>query len=215
MTCAEIESLICEYVDGALAPDMAAEVERHFGTCPACAEMAQDSAAAVAFISRAQDVEVPPELVTRILFEAPWVNSRSKSKARTWAAALLSPILQPRFAMGMAMTILSFAMLAPFVTSVRQPKLSDLQPARIWASLDEKVYRTWTRTVKFYDNLRFVYQIQTTLREWQQTTEEQPSGSEQDAPERNRDEKKLPIRPAPDSGVTGSAPAPDRAGETH
>ena len=33
--------------------------------------------------------------------------------------------------------------------------------------------RTWARTVKFYENLKIVYQIQTTLKEWQQQTEEQ------------------------------------------
>ena len=34
--------------------------------------------------------------------------------------AILSPILQPRYAMGLAMTIVSFAMLAQFVAPVRQ-----------------------------------------------------------------------------------------------
>ncbi len=47
-------------------------MERHLAECPACAELARDSAAAVAFMERAAEVEPPPELMTRILFDAPW-----------------------------------------------------------------------------------------------------------------------------------------------
>ena len=74
MNCAELEELICDYVDGTLTAARKAEVERHLEACPACAEMARDSAAAVAFMERAADVEPPPELITRILFDAPWAQ---------------------------------------------------------------------------------------------------------------------------------------------
>ena len=74
MNCAELEILICDYVDGTLAGGQKAEVESHLEACPACAELARDSAAAVAFMERAADVEPPPELITRILFDAPWAQ---------------------------------------------------------------------------------------------------------------------------------------------
>src|ERR1051326_637629 len=88
MNCAEIEILICDYVDGTLAPALKAELERHLAECPACADLAHDSAAAVAFIGRAADVEPPPELITRILFDAPWSKVRARSKARVWISAV-------------------------------------------------------------------------------------------------------------------------------
>jgi anti-sigma factor RsiW len=72
MNCAEIEILICDYVDGALAADQRPALERHLSECPACAELARDSAAAVAFIGCAEEAAPPPELITRILFDAPW-----------------------------------------------------------------------------------------------------------------------------------------------
>ena len=79
--------------------------------------------------------------------------------------------------MGMAMTILSLSMLARFVMPVRQLRPADLRPSEVWAALDDARQRTWARTVKFYENLKFVYQIQTTLQEWQQQDEEQqPAG---------------------------------------
>jgi anti-sigma factor RsiW len=40
MNCFELETLLCDYVDGTLAPGQRAEAERHLAQCPGCAEMA-------------------------------------------------------------------------------------------------------------------------------------------------------------------------------
>jgi hypothetical protein len=189
MNCADLEILICDYVDGALSEAGKAEVERHLAQCPGCAEMARDSAAAVAFMERAADVEPPPELITRILFDAPWSKGKAKPAAwRKWMSAALSPILQPKFAMGMAMTILSLSMLFRFVSPA--PLTSrDWRPASIRASIRNQAQYVWARGVKFYENLKIVYQIQNTLRQWQQQDEEQ-----RPAADSNADGRKLPVK---------------------
>jgi len=61
---------------------------------------------------------------------------------------------------------------------VRQYSPSDLRPAAVWAGIENRVYLVWARTVKFYENLKFVYQIQTTLREWQQDQDAQQPASD-------------------------------------
>jgi hypothetical protein len=203
MTCAELEVLICDYVDGTLPPAEKAEVERHLATCTACAEVARDSRTAVDFMSRAADVEPPPELITKILFDPPWASHRRPlgSGIRSWLRRVLHPLLQPRFAMGMAMTILSFSMLSHFVTPVRQLGPEDLQPARVWAALEDRGYRVWARSVKFYENLKFVYQIQSTLREWQQHQEEEQRVAVENEASAKPDDKKLPVKkPAVNQG---------------
>ncbi|HWQ54870.1 MAG TPA: anti-sigma factor [Bryobacteraceae bacterium] len=195
MNCAEAELYICDLVDGTLAPEAKAELERHMAACSACAELARDAAAGVSFMERAAEVEPPPELVTRILFDPPWAQSRARAAAgglRNRLRALWQPILQPRFAMGMAMTILSFAMLARFVKPVRQLTPGDLNPKAVWAAVDDRAYRTWQRTVKFYESLRLVYQIQSTVREWQQEQE-----AVEDPAELKTDERRLPVGGAP------------------
>jgi len=199
MNCAELEILICDYVDGTLEAAERATVERHLTECPSCAELARDSAAAVAFMARAADVEPPAELVNRILFDAPWGKEKSQSKAREWMRAILSPILQPRFAMGIALTMLSLSIIA----QGKLPKFqaSDLQPAAIWHGLEGRVNYAWGRTVKFYENLKFVYQIQTMLHEWQQQSEEQQPAAVQKTSEHKTDERKLPVRTAPDQAT--------------
>ena len=164
MNCAEIEILICDYVDGTLAPAGRADVERHLAECPACAALVDDSMAAVQFIERAAEVEAPQELVSRILFDPPWHHVR-----KSWLKRVFHGVLQPKFAMSMALTVLSLSMMLP---KMRQLEPADLAPRQVWAGLEDRAYRVWARTVKFYDNLKFVYQIQTTLREWQQQAPE-------------------------------------------
>lgn len=214
MNCAETEILICEYVEGGLAADLKSELERHFAACPACAELARDSAAGFAFMERAAEVEPPPELITRILFEAPWSKGKPKPAPwRKWLAGALSPILQPKFAMSMALTILSLSMLLRFVAPAPSFRAKDWKPSKIWASMEDRASYAWGRTVKFYDNLKFVYQIQNTLRQWQQQSSEEqrtPAGGE---PSAQPDDHKLPQKASP--GQPGSAPSSNPTGGSH
>ncbi len=160
MKCADLEDLICEYVDGALAAADRAEIERHLAGCESCAAMARDAADAVEFIHRADAVEPPQELISQILFDTPWHKQRTG-----WWAKLAHPLLQPRFAMSMALTVLTIGMIMP---KMRQFQPADLSPIAVWTGMEGHVERIWERTEKLYDNLKFVYQIRATLREWQQ-----------------------------------------------
>jgi hypothetical protein len=185
MKCADVEIMICEYVDGALAAGERApereQVERHLAECASCAAMVRDAADAVGFMQRADAVEPPQELISRILFDTPWHKQRTG-----WWAKLAYPLLQPRFAMSMALTVLTIAMIMP---KMRQFQPADLSPAAVWAGIEGHVERIWERTEKLYDNLKFVYQIRATLREWQQESaigsrsEKSPSQQRQAGPE--------------------------------
>ena len=204
MNCAETEILICDYVDGTLTTAQKAQVNLHLAVCPACTELARDSAAAVRFIAKAEDVTPPAELVTKILFEAPWrKNKPAVTGLRGRLSGWLRPVLQPKFVMGAAMTILSFSIFSQ-LGPVRALKPGDLEPKAVWVGLENRVLDAWDRAVKFYDNLKFVYQIQTTLREWQQQDEEQRPVKRQNS--RTTDDHKLPAKSAP-TGAPGNAGA--------
>ncbi len=171
MNCADLEILLCDYVDGTLRAEQRSAVEDHLAACGPCAELVRDAASAVTFMARAAGPEPPAELVTRILFELPAAqraeHSVSKSAWKRFRARWLEPVLQPRFAMGMAMTVLSFAMLGRFAgVEVRQLKPADLDPVKVWIALEDKTLRAWERGVKYYDSLRVVYEVQTRLKDW-------------------------------------------------
>jgi hypothetical protein len=58
----------------------------------------------------------------------------------------------------------------------RQLKPSDLHPTAVWTAIDDKVHRTWERAVKYYENLRLVYEVQTRLQEWTRQEDEERKG---------------------------------------
>ena len=176
MNCGEIEILLADYVDGILRGEQKSAVEAHLAECAGCAELARDSAAAVGFMERAAVVEAPPELVTRLLFEVTAGPSRAVVKP-SWTRWLfgkwLEPILEPRYAMSMAMTVLSFAMLFKVAgISPRQLTAADLDPVKVWTMAEDRATRVWERGMKYYESLRVVFEIQSRLKEW---TDDQPS----------------------------------------
>jgi hypothetical protein len=210
MNCAALEERICDYLDGTLTADQKSEVELHLESCAACAELARDAGAAVSFMEKAADVEPPPELVTRLLFDPPWAK-KTPSRTRSWMGRLFGPVLQPRFVMGMAMTILSFSILSRFIP-MRQLRPDDLRPSAIWASLDDRAHRTWARSVKYYENLKVVYQIQTLLRDWQQQSEDQRAAK---ASERKTESRNVPARALNPDGTPTSRPTGASQGSEH
>jgi predicted anti-sigma-YlaC factor YlaD len=154
MTCAELEILLADYLDGTLRGEEESALVSHLAGCLSCAELAREAAGAVAFMERAASVEAPPELVTRIV--AAGKTPRSRRLFGRW----LGPVLQPRFALGMAMTVLSFTMLG------LQLKPSDLDPVKVWRSAEDRADRAWERGVKYYESRRLVFEIQARLQEW-------------------------------------------------
>jgi len=211
MTCAEIEIALCDFLDGTLAPAEKAEVERHLSTCPLCAEMARDAGAAIAFMERAAEVEPPPELVTR-MFTIPGMREARasvRSGLRGWLNRLVQPVLQPRMVMGLSLTILFFGMMVRCAgIPERRLTASDLDPTHVWLGIEDRVHRGWERSVKFYDNLRFVYQIQSRVREWRE--QQEPDNA---APAENADERRLPAHTQPgkkDPGQPGGGARPTK-----
>jgi hypothetical protein len=194
MTCADLEILLPDYLEGTLDVEQARSVEAHLAGCPACAEMARDARLAMAFMERAADVEPPPELLTRILDETGSGRHGALGRARgirSWLSNLLGPVLQPRLVMGMALTILSFSMMARWAgISPRQLRASDMDPKKIWASLDDRAMRAWARSVKFYEDIKFVYEIQTRLRDW---TEQQEEEDRNAAARRPVEDRRVPV----------------------
>jgi hypothetical protein len=169
MTCAELEILLCDYVDGTLRGAEKSALESHLAGCSACAELAKDVAGVTAFIDTVAIAEPPAELLTRILHEIP--TGRQKPERPSWWRNLfggwVNTVLSPRYAMGMAMTVLSFSMIAKFAhIEPRKLTQADLDPVKIWAVVDDRAHRSWDRAVKYYDNLRLVIEIQSRLKEW-------------------------------------------------
>ncbi len=181
MNCSAFETLLADYIDGALPAGERIALEEHAATCPGCAEFLRDVTGAVHFLERVPDIAPPPELITRIAYQAPVGRLRDPLERpgflSRFALKWLQPLLQPKLAMGMAMTILSFAMLEKCTgIQVQHIQPADLNPIRIWDGVEDKAMRARDRAVKYYENIRLVYEIQSRLKdmEAQQEAPKQP-----------------------------------------
>lgn len=193
MTCGELEVILCDYIDGTLSSEVRERVEQHMHACAACAELAADCGAMAGLLSRVPEVIPPPAAVTRILQQIP-ARQPASARARGFFATLLgrwiAPVAQPRMVMGMAMTILSFAMLGRFAgIEARQIRPADVNPVRVVGAAEDQLHRAWTRAVKYYDNLRVVFEIQSRLRELTATddAETEQQNTQQTKPEPAKD----------------------------
>lgn len=171
MTCAEVEILLCDYVDGDLRGAQQSALDKHLAGCSGCAELLRDIRGAVDFIERTAVADPPPELLTRIVHQIP-AGGRPAWWRRIFGGWFES-ILQPRYVMGAAMTVVSFSMIARFTgIQPRQLHPSDLDPVKIWTAVDDRAHRVWDRAMKSYENLRWVMEIQSRLKEWSEQDQE-------------------------------------------
>lgn len=179
MNRAQLEALIADYLDGILDERDAAEFERALPFYPDLAELVQDAGEGMRLLAGVEAPEPPPALYARIqmdLDEARLKAERAKSSTGWIAslAAFLTPVLQPRFVMGMAMTVLSISMIGQ-LTGARMDRVSaaDLKPAAIWNSVEYRVQRVWDRAAKYYESLRVVYEMRSRVQEWRAEIEQE------------------------------------------
>lgn len=195
MTCADLDILLADYLDGTLSPADRAMFVSHLESCSACAEYAAEVESATRFLDRVADVEPPPALHGRILQStgAGWDLRLRKGGIRGWINRTFAPVLQPRFAMGAMLTLMSITMLSRCAGSPKKTlSAADLDPVRIWAALDDKTHRVWDRAVKSYESMRLVYQVKSQLNDWRQQQQDQ----EESAADSQANSRRLSPSPA-------------------
>ncbi len=200
LNCAQFEILLADYLDGTLGSGDRDGFMRHLETCAACATLHEDAEVALAMLERAEEAVPPPALVHRILqaTNAGWELKLRSGGIRGWINRTFAPVLQPRIVMGALLTVMSLTMLTRCAgTPQKTLTAADLDPARIWTSLDDRTHRVWDRAVKGYESIRLVYEVKTQIDEWQQQQKEE----EEAAAEAKANARRLEV---PDSQ------APDR-----
>src|SRR5664279_151653 len=174
MQCVEVEALLAEAVDGSLQGSHLAAFEAHQQGCPACQAMVEEAKAGMLWLKGLDEVEPPRNLVHNILaqtigalpseYVAPaaprgegWLD---KLKGRL--APIFSPIATPRFAMSFGMAFFSITMLL----GIAGFHMSDLRRLDLSSKgITKTYYATQARVVRYYENLRLVYEIESRVRD--------------------------------------------------
>ena len=178
MQCSEFDALLSQAIDGTLAGEKLSSFEAHARVCGVCGPLLEEAEAGRNWLKSLEEVEPPAELMTNILLRTSGVLPANASEQASWldrvrgfAETLISPIVgvarQPRFAMsfGMAFFTLSVSL------SLAGVKLGDLRHISLRpSSIRHSYYEASGRVVRYYENIRFVYEIESRVRQFKQTT---------------------------------------------
>ncbi len=204
--CGQWETLLVDAMDGTLRPEDEATFSNHMATCAACTEMFEQVRRGREWLEfLAPEPEVPADLLARILSETGKGKMEPGRLVVAGAAGMditdeagnvlvMPPVWQrpgfagrmrrfaePRLLMTAAMAFFSVA-LTLSMTGVRisAVHLSDLRPAALRSVVERRIMTASTPLVRYYDHLRFVYEVESRMRELRRQTE--TPGEKTDAP---------------------------------
>lgn len=203
MTHLELENLASDYLEGLLDTTRQAEVEEHLAGCASCRELMGDVRFAIQACQSAEEVAMPPWLISRI-------RLATMGEARTGISeqvnALLRAIRQPRVAYAVAMTVFSLSLIVNIAGfNLRRLQMGDLNPATWVYRANRAGHLFYARAEKFYDDLRIVYEIESRFR----STQSEPASQDK----QNSKPSSTPEEPASTANTTGQQMAVNRGAD--
>ncbi len=180
MPCNEFEALLSDALDGALSGPAQERFEAHRQSCLVCRLSFAETKAGMEWLQGLEEVEAPRQLLHNILAVTSAADAAAtaaqpgwRERLRGWIGPALQPALQPRFAMSFAMAFFSITLVLNIV-GVRFSELraADFRPKSLLNTAVETVAETQGRVVKYYENLRFVYEIESRVRQLKNATDQ-------------------------------------------
>jgi hypothetical protein len=200
--CGQWETLLAEALDGLLRPEDEAIFTNHMATCASCTEMFEQAKRGrewLEFLS--PEPEVPAGLFDKILAGTGHGKIDTTRLAiaggdslpgnvvpiipawqRPGLAARFRRFAEPRLLMTAAMAFFSIGLtLSMTGVHISSIKMADLRPATVRSQLEKRIATASTPIIRYYDHLRFVYEMESTMRQIRQSREtdqqSQPSGN--------------------------------------
>ena len=188
MQCVEFEALLADALDVTLPGTTLAAFTAHRQECPACAAMFEQAAAGMHWLKGLEDIEPPKHLVHNILaqtigsvaeksIQAAPADGSWLEKLKARIAPVFAPVMTPRFAMSFGMAFFSITMLA----NILGVHASDLKHLDLSVKgVQRTYYSTEARVVRYYENIRLVYEIESRVRDLRRAAT--PEKQEETAP---------------------------------
>jgi len=184
MQCSEFDALLSDALDQVLTGPKAQVFQSHAKSCPVCGPLLAEAEVGKRWLEQLVEVEPPAQLLHNILAATSGIDTvRLHATAPVaeqvswldrmadWGRTLVSPVAamirQPRFAMSFGMAFFSLSI----SLSLAGVKLSDVRHADLRPSaIRRNYYETSGKVVKYYENIRFVYEFESRLREFKRAT---------------------------------------------
>lgn len=176
LRCEEWEALLVDALDGLMPPADSANFEAHSQHCVACAGLLAQSRQGREWLEFLHpDPDMSVDMVDRILARTSGaVAERPLAVYGAPIAAGPNVLALPRrrfvwdtrLMMTAAMAFFSIALTLNLAgVRLTDLRLSDLTPASLENNLTRQFYGAKTQLVRYYDNLRFVYEVESKMRE--------------------------------------------------
>jgi len=205
MQCAEFEVLLTEAAEGSLAEEQMRNFRAHAASCPACAASFAEALAGYQWVRSLEAVEAPVYLAHNILAATTGVMPAStpaqvrvpRRQFGAWLQPLLAPMRHPRFAATFAMAFFSVTLMLNLAgVDLRH---MDWRPNALRSEVARAYYTNRTRVVRYYDSMRFVYELQARMRELKSLLPEETSQpKEQPEEKKEKNNKDISVQPQPD-----------------
>jgi len=190
--CGQWETLLADALDGVLRPEDEAVFSGHMANCSGCMEMFEEARRGREWLEfLAPEPEVPAYLLERILegtghgkADLTQLNQGKLAAAggnvvtmppvwqRPGFAARLRRFAEPRLMMTAAMAFFSIALtLSMTGVHISGVKAADLRPAALRSMVERRIMTASTPIIRYYDHLRFVYEVESRVKELRRSTE--------------------------------------------
>jgi hypothetical protein len=197
MQCNEFDALLSDALDKVLGGPKAQAFQAHASSCPICGPLLAEAEMGKHWLEQLVEVDPPAHLVAKILaattgietagvhrpaVEVPWFE-RAARWAQGFGQVIAAITRQPRLAMSFGMAFFSLSV-SLSLAGVRPADLRrvDLRPSAIRRGY----YETSGKVVKYYENIRFVYEIESRVREFKRVTSpREPEPAKQERHPRN------------------------------
>jgi hypothetical protein len=184
MKCTEFDARLADALDGIMSGKELAAFKAHAAECGDCGPLFTQAESGMKLLKSLAEVEAPANLVHNILARTSMADPRMShapalaagvrgswlGRAMEWASPVIRPALnimsQPRLAMTAAMAFFSVSLLLN-LAGVRMSDLKnlDLRPSAISTSASLQYHQTTAKVVKYYENIRFVYELESRMKE--------------------------------------------------
>ena len=189
--CGLWETLLADALDGLLKPEDEATFTAHMAVCQSCSALFEESRRGrewLEFLS--PEPEVPAGLLDRILAQTgpgqvagfgivvgpsdvlPVRPRAIPAWQRPGFMGQIRRFAEPRLLMTAAMALFSIA-LTLNLTGVKLSSLrrSNLRPSSVRSFVERRVTMASTPIIRYYDHLRFVYEVESTMRQLRRNSE--------------------------------------------
>jgi len=191
LSCDEWELLLTESLDGLLPAGQRADFDAHAAGCSVCAELLEQARQGREWLRfLGPEPEVPAGMVERIVGKTSGSIVAGHPLAAGGAAIPATPhvlglpvrrvMWDSRMLMTAAMAFFSIALTLNLAgVRLTNLRLSDLTPASMEMNLTRQFYDAKGSVVRYYDNLRLVYEVESRMRDLRRSEQMRQAAPEQ------------------------------------